>query len=564
METSTKVLLGLLRVLAGWHLLYEGIVKLMQPGWTSASYLESSPARFFQWIAATPWALKTADWMNMCALSVAGLMLVLGLLTRPAGIAGAVLLLLYYAAHPPFFAAAGSYSGPGSFLIVDRNLIEACVLLALATLPPGMLWGLDRLLFVSRRGQGAGETEKVALDRRSIFADLTGVPVLGALAAAIAGARAGAGQPAAAQDRDTFIAGASIRLPAAYAPVRTGNIVSIRDYEQLAPGKMSVTSWEYIAGGAGDGQTVYWNAAAYQRIQLRQKTLVDVRKIDTRIQLLGRERPHPILLSPAASHHFVHPDGERATAKGAGAAGATMIVSTFAHESIENIAKAASKPLWYAPYLLRDRAKCSDNIRRAEAAGYEAICIPVDTAVVGARDRELRSRQKPIRFQQYPVDYYRFPTSLADIEWFRAQTKLPIILKGILDPDDAERAIQLGSAVVFVSNHGGRNLDTVSATIEALPKIVEKVAGRVPVIVDGGIRRGTDILKALALGAAAVSIGRPYLYGLAVKGAEGVSGVINILRNELEMAMASTGCTTIAQINRSVIAGYFDGRSTLT
>jgi 4-hydroxymandelate oxidase len=201
-------------------------------------------------------------------------------------------------------------------------------------------------------------------------------------------------------------------------------------------------------------------------------------------------------------------------------------------------------------------------LRRAEDSGYEAICIPVDTPVAGPRDREHRtyrySGRKPIMFQKHPVDYYRFPTSWEDIAWFREHTKLPIILKGILDPDDAEQAIKLGTAAVYVSNHGGRVMDTVPATIDALPGIVERVKGRVPVIIDGGIRRGTDVLKALALGATAVSIGRPYIYGLAVQGPEGVTGVVNILRNELEMAMASAGRTTIAGIDRGVISGYAD------
>jgi 4-hydroxymandelate oxidase len=176
--------------------------------------------------------------------------------------------------------------------------------------------------------------------------------------------------------------------------------------------------------------------------------------------------------------------------------------------------------------------------------------------VVGARDREHRTYRyprEPVSFQDYPVDYWRFPTTWKDIDWVRSQTKLPLVLKGVLDPADAELGIRAGAQAIFVSNHGGRNLDTLPATLEVLSDVADKVAGRVPILVDGGVRRGTDVLKALALGASAVAIGRPYLYGLACSGAAGVRAVVNILRNELEMAMALTGRPTIASIDRSVV-----------
>jgi 4-hydroxymandelate oxidase len=284
-------------------------------------------------------------------------------------------------------------------------------------------------------------------------------------------------------------------------------------------------------------------------------------KIDTQIRLFGKIFPHPIMLSPTSEHGRLNQEGEKATARGAGAANAVMIVSTFASEKIEDIAKAATSPLWHATYLFKDRARSRDMIQRAQASGYQAIVLPIDDPVAGARDGEERTyrfKGNPVSYQSYPIDYYRYPASWADVEWYIAQTKLPLIVKGILNPDDAEQAIKVGAKAVFVSNHGGRNLDTVPATIDVLPAIVDRVAGRVPVIIDSGIRRGTDVLKALAYGATAVSIGRPYLYGLAVKGQEGVTGVINILRNELEMAMACTGRTSIANIDRSVIAGHLD------
>lgn len=336
----------------------------------------------------------------------------------------------------------------------------------------------------------------------------------------------------------------------------TANVVSLRDFERLARRKMSFFAWELIDSGAGDEFTVRWNEEAYQKVRLRPQALVDVSHIDTRIRLLGRELPHPILLAPASSHTMVHPEGEVATARGAGAAKATMLVSTWADKPIEEIAKAATQPLWFAAYVMKERERTKDLVQRAEAAGFEAMCISIDTPVIGARDREhryYRFKSKPILNKDYPINYYRFPAVWKDVEWIRSLTKLPIVLKGIMNPDDADLAIRAGAAAVYVSNHGGRNLDTLPATLEVLPQIADKVAGRVPVLMDGGIRRGTDILKALALGATATLIGRPYFHGLSVGGAEGVTGVINILRNELEMAMALTGRPTIDKINRSVI-----------
>ena len=548
-----------LRMAIGWHLLYEGLAKMLQGNWSSASYLSSSTwifAKFFRLIAEVPWLLKTVDMVNIWALTLLGLCLVLGYLTRSTALCSAGLLMLYYVSHPPFTAGGDPLGAPGSYLIVDHNLVESVALVMLALVRPRSLFGLDRLLYKRAHAGEASTDQKVSLDRRDFLTNLAGIPVLGALAAAVVATRSGVAEP-----RDTILAGATPSAGPAARPVRPGNIVSIRDYERLAPTKMSAMSYEFIAGGAGDDQTVYWNQAAFQRIALRPKAGIDVLKIDTRINLFGRMLPHPILLSPASEHGRLHPEGEKATARGAGAANATMMVSTFATEKIEDIAKAASWPLWHATYFFKDRGRTSDLIHRAQASGFQAIVLPIDDPVAGARDREERAYRfadKPVSFQSYPVDYYRYAASWADVEWFVAQTRLPLVVKGILNPDDAEQAIKLGAKAIFVSNHGGRSLDTVPATIDVLPAIVDRVAGRVPVLIDSGIRRGTDVLKALAYGATAVSIGRPYLYGLAVKGPEGVTGVINILRNELEMAMASAGRPTIASIDRSVIGGHLD------
>jgi 4-hydroxymandelate oxidase len=319
---------------------------------------------------------------------------------------------------------------------------------------------------------------------------------------------------------------------------------------------MTPEAWEFINSGAGDERTVRSNEEAFGRLRLRQRALVDVSRLDTRVRLVGREWPHPIILAPTSNHTLVHPEGEIATARGAGKAGATLVVSTFADKPLEEIVGATAKPCWHATYVFKDRGHTRDLLARAEAVACEAICIPIDSPVVGARDREHRTYRfphDPISLLEYPVDYWRYPTTWKDIDWVRERTGLPLVLKGILDPEDADRGIRAGAAAIYVSNHGGRNLDTLPATLDILPEVAEKVSGRVPILVDGGVRRGTDVLKALALGATAVAIGRPYLYGLAVSGADGVRGVVNVLRNELEMAMALAGRPTIASIDRSLI-----------
>jgi 4-hydroxymandelate oxidase len=353
----------------------------------------------------------------------------------------------------------------------------------------------------------------------------------------------------------------------------TPDPVDIPDYARLAPTRMSHIGWEYINGGAADELTMRWNREAYDRIRLRPRILVDVSRLDTRSTLFGQEMPCPILLAPTAYHKLAHADGELATARGAAAAGATMVVSTSATTSLEEVARAAGRPLWFQLYVQPDREFTRELVRRAEASGYQALVVTVDSPVLGARYRETRSKfalppgaeranlkglitatgsQRPSEASIYSA--VLDPTlTWKEIEWLRGLTKLPLLLKGVLNADDAIRGIEIGASGIIVSNHGGRNLDTLPATIDALPEVTAKVGGRVPVLVDGGIRRGTDVLKAIAFGASAVLIGRPYLYGLAVGGAEGVTRVVNILRRELEMAMALTGRTSLSQIDQGVI-----------
>jgi 4-hydroxymandelate oxidase len=275
----------------------------------------------------------------------------------------------------------------------------------------------------------------------------------------------------------------------------------------------------------------------------------------------------PILLAPTSNHRFVHPEGELATARGAGLSGVTMVLSSGANTSIEDVMGVATQPVWFQLYVAKDRGLARALIERVEAAGAKALCVTVDSPLDGPRNRQNRAPLVTPPGVGYPhyvgikepattVTLHEVRPQLLDwrdIEWIRSLTKMPMLLKGIMNADDAETAVKYGADGVIVSNHGGRCLDTQPATIEALPRVVEKVSGRVPVIVDGGIRRGTDVVKALALGASAVQIGRPYVYGLAVGGAEGVEHVVRILRQELLMTMAVLGRPNIASLDRGII-----------
>jgi 4-hydroxymandelate oxidase len=336
--------------------------------------------------------------------------------------------------------------------------------------------------------------------------------------------------------------------------------VSLADFEPLARERIARMAYEYVSGGAGDEVTLRWNQEAFERIRLRPRVLVDVSRLDTRVSLFGRELPFPILLAPTAYHRLVHPEGERATAQGAAAAGATFVLSTFATTAVEEVARLGA-PLWFQLYVQPDRGFTRELVQRAEAAGCQALCVTVDTPIAGARNREVRAgfelppgmalphlaglAQPDPRYGHRPAHREIFSSVLdstltwKDVEWLLSFARVPVLLKGVLDPDDAGRAVALGVAGLIVSNHGARNLDTAPATIDALPAV--------------GVRRGTDVLKAVALGAAAVLIGRPYLYGLGVAGAAGVQRVVEILRSELEMALALTGRRALAEVDRSLL-----------
>ncbi|MDH5234813.1 MAG: alpha-hydroxy-acid oxidizing protein [Gemmatimonadota bacterium] len=344
-------------------------------------------------------------------------------------------------------------------------------------------------------------------------------------------------------------------------------VLTLHEFEALARSAMSHMTYEYVASGAADEHTLRWNVERFERLRLRSRVLVDVGAVDTAVMLFGTRHPFPILLAPAAYQRAMHRDGELGTVRGAGATGTTVIVSTATTTPITELARAATAPLWFQLYVQSDRAFTRDLVQEVEAAGSQALVVTVDTPTLGARDRMKRAR-----FELPPgiatphlhdvsthlrgiITPDRVTVTWTDIEWLLATAKVPVLLKGIMDAEDAERAIAAGAHGIIVSNHGARNLDTVPSTIEALPAVAERVAGRVPVLMDGGIRRGTDVLKALALGATAVMIGRPYCFGLAVGGAGGVERVIVILREELELAMKLSGRPTIASIDRGVLWG---------
>ena len=351
------------------------------------------------------------------------------------------------------------------------------------------------------------------------------------------------------------------------------DVISLSDLEAIARRRMEHMAWEYVEGAAADEISLRWNREAYDRLRLDPRVLRDVGTVDTRVNVLGLELPHPILLAPTALHKLAHPEGELATARGAEAGGALMTVSTLASTPLEDVARASSGPLWFQLYVQQDAGYTKELVQRAEAAGYQALVITVDTPVDGARYRQQR-----VKFHLPPdvdmanlrglavqtgkkldTEHGSFSNILPqrltwkDVEGLQSLTKLPVLIKGVLNLDDAVLAKKQGLAGVLVSNHGARNLDTVPATIDALPRIVDAVGADMTVLVDGGVRRGTDVLKALALGARGVLVGRPIFHGLAAGGADGVTRMLAILRRELELALALTGRASIAEVDRSVL-----------
>ncbi len=355
--------------------------------------------------------------------------------------------------------------------------------------------------------------------------------------------------------------------------------VSLADYQRHAQANMDAAAWAYVQGGAGDEHTVEENALAWQRLQLLPRVLRRTAGGHTRTELLGRSLAHPLLLAPVAYQQLAHPEGEMDAALAAAAQEAGFVLSTQASTRLEDIGAAIAEdtlrgPLWMQLYIQPDKGFTKALMDRAEAAGFEAIVLTVDAPTSGVRDRERRAgfrlpagvsavnlqgmASAPVH--DFPAngsalfdDLLHHAPTWDDVAWLQTQTRLPILLKGVLHADDARQARSMGVQGLIVSNHGGRTLDTVLPTAKALPRIVDAVGADMPVLVDGGIRRGTDVLKALALGARAVLIGRPYMHALATAGALGVAHAIRLLRDELEAAMALTGCATLADIGPDII-----------
>jgi 4-hydroxymandelate oxidase len=357
--------------------------------------------------------------------------------------------------------------------------------------------------------------------------------------------------------------------------------LNLFDLEKLAKEKLPEPAFGYFSSGAWDEVTLRENRTAFDRIKIHYRVLVDVSKRDLSTTLFGQKISMPIIIAPTAFHKLAHPDGEIATVRAAGAAGTIMVLSSLSTTSVEDVTRASSGPVWFQLYINKDRGFTRDLVARVEAAGCKALMLTVDTPEWGRRERDVRNK-------------FHLPTGLSavnllpsnergeitgqsgagmgqafswvldasltwkDVDWLRSITKLPVVLKGICRADDAKRAVEHGAAGIVVSNHGARQMDTAPATIEVLQRCAEAVAkvasgaATVPVLLDGGVRRGLDVLKALALGATAVQVGRPVLWGLAAGGQTGVEQALELLRQELDLAMALAGCPDLKSITRDL------------
>jgi isopentenyl diphosphate isomerase/L-lactate dehydrogenase-like FMN-dependent dehydrogenase len=341
--------------------------------------------------------------------------------------------------------------------------------------------------------------------------------------------------------------------------------LNLLEYERLAADLLEPGAYGYFSGGAGDELTMADNLAAYRRWQFRPRVLVDVSHVSTATTVLGRQIALPVLVAPVAWQRAAHPDGEGATARATAAAGTIMCLSTFANATLAEIA-ASGAARWFQLYVPRDPGLAAETIGAAVAHGFEALVLTVDTPVIGRRERDFRTGfvvQHPpgldwVRVAQLTPHGVGELVSPAvtwdDVERFAELSSLPVVLKGIMTPEDARLACEHGAAGIVVSNHGGRQLDGVPATLDVLEEVVEAVDGRLEVLLDGGIRRGADAVKALALGARAVLIGRPAVWGLTVAGEQGVRHVLELLRAEIALALQLLGCPDVAAVTRAHVA----------
>jgi 4-hydroxymandelate oxidase len=344
--------------------------------------------------------------------------------------------------------------------------------------------------------------------------------------------------------------------------------IHLSEFEEYAAETLPQMVYDYYAGGAHDEVTLRENREAFGRLTLHYRVLRDVTDRSLETEVLGETISMPVIVAPTAFHQLANEEGEVATARAAARAGTVMALSTLSTRSIEEVGAAAGGRLWFQLYVYKDREATRELVARAEAAGAKALLLTVDAQVWGVRERDVRNQfQLPPGLRMvnlassgktkfpdvdgsglaaYVNTMFDASLSWADLEWLCSLTKLPVLIKGVVRGDDAAMAIEYGAAGVIVSNHGGRQLDTSPAPVTVLPEVVEGVAGRGTVLVDGGIRRGTDVVKAIALGAHAVAIGRPVLWGLAAGGEEGVVRVLEMIRAEVDLAMALCGARTVA------------------
>jgi 4-hydroxymandelate oxidase len=355
--------------------------------------------------------------------------------------------------------------------------------------------------------------------------------------------------------------------------------LNLSDFERAAEGRLDPRAWGYYAGGANDEVTLRANRASWDDLAIRYRTMVDISHVACGTTVLGTPVSFPVLIAPTAMQKLAHPDGEEATARAAGAEGTVMVVSTTATTGLEEVRQASTGETWFQLYVYKDRGATRDLLQRAAAVGYRAIVLTVDAPLLGRRERDIRNAftlpphlrianatragsahanvpratDDESGLSKHLQGLHDVAITPRDIEWIREVCGLPVLVKGVVRGDDAVRALEHGAAGVVVSNHGGRQLDGAIATARALPEVVEAVGGRGEVYVDGGVRRGTDVLKAVALGARAVLIGRPVLWGLAVDGEAGVRRVLRLLREEFELAMALSGCCGVADLTRDMV-----------
>jgi 4-hydroxymandelate oxidase len=367
------------------------------------------------------------------------------------------------------------------------------------------------------------------------------------------------------------------QLDAAWLIVRFMPLVNIAEYETRAREAAERSTLDYYDGGSNDEITLRENAAAFSRIKLYPRVFRGVGQRDTSTTVLGVPTPTPIIVAPVALIGMLHPDGEVPVVRAATAAGSICTLSTFSLTPVEDVVAAATGPVWFQLYVYKDRAASEALVKRVAAAGCSALELTADTPIVGRRERDVRNRfslpeglwapnltadaSEPLTGSGGDSPFAAAIESLLDpnltwddIAWLTSITDLPVLVKGIVRVDDARRAVDAGAAGVIVSNHGGRQFDTAPAAIEALRPIADAVGDRADVIVDGGIRRGADVVKAIALGARAVQIGRPVVWGLVVDGEQGVADVLGLLRDELDLAMALCGCRLVGEITSELLA----------